>query len=83
MDGPRRADLSRPGRLQSHESAPLRATGKAQMEDATYTDKEDGYTELLGFQYRGHLARRMEAPIAYLGHDGRGRQPAPPHWRGL
>ena len=45
MNGPGRADLSRSGRLQSHESAPLRATGKAQVEDATYTDNEDEHIE--------------------------------------
>ena len=50
MNGPRRADLSRSCRLQSHESAPLRPTREAQMEDATYTDNEDDDTEQLGVQ---------------------------------
>ena len=48
MDGPRRADLSRSGRIQSHESAPLRPTREAQVEDAAYTDKENGYSEQVG-----------------------------------
>ena len=48
MDGPRRADLSRPGRIQSHESEPLGITRQAQVEDATNTDNEDDYTEQVG-----------------------------------
>ena len=48
MNGPRRADLCRSGRIQSHESEPLGITRQAQVEDATNTVKEVRYTERVG-----------------------------------